>query len=98
MTNDELIRKAYRRYGRWSIGNDVNQIDREGYEYWLEQLDTKALAVEEFNSVFDAAVRQSWNDNPNSIHTFYTKAFSPGGGEYAEYIQLLKENGKLEFK
>lgn len=95
MTNEQLIKDAYRRYGRWGIGNDVNQIDPKGYAYWLDQLDSKKISAEEFNSIFDAAVRQSWKDNPNSVHTFYTRAFGPGGGGYDEYIQLLKENGKI---
>ena len=86
------VTNAYRRYGRWGIGNDVNQIDQEGYDYWLAQLESGVIKLEEFDVVFDAAVHQSWIDNPKNISTLYTKAFSPGGGGYAEFSAALKEH------
>lgn len=95
MTHDQLVRAAYRRYGRWGIGGDVNQIDRDGYDYWLAALDGGDVDPERFHGIFDAAVVNSWIANPASMTTLYTRAYAPGGGGFAEYVAELRRHGYM---
>lgn len=95
MTHEQLVHAAYRRYGRWGIGNDVNQIDADGFAYWLAALDSGDVDPERFQDVFDAAVVNSWIANPTSQTTLYTRAFAPGGGGFDEYVAELRRHGYM---
>jgi len=53
---DYLVRDAYGNIGRTGIGSNPNQIDPEGYEYWLGQLKSGALSPETFRTAFSNSV------------------------------------------
>jgi len=50
-----LVTQAYGTLGRAGVGSDPNQIDPEGYNYWLGQLESGAIAPSDFSSVFNTA-------------------------------------------
>ncbi len=53
---DNLIRDAYGSIGRVGIGTNVNQIDQEGYDYWLGRLESGDVSTSNFRDVFNNAV------------------------------------------
>lgn len=53
---DDMIKAAYGSIGRTGMGTAANQIDTEGYNYWLNALNTGAITPTQFNAKFNEAV------------------------------------------
>jgi hypothetical protein len=53
---DQLVRSAYKALGRETIGTRVNQIDQEGYDYWIGRL-RGGMGQADFVSAFTAQAK-----------------------------------------
>lgn len=56
--NRDLVTRAYESIGRTDIGSSPAQIDQEGFDYWINQLDSNVIAPQDFNNIFGSAVDQ----------------------------------------
>lgn len=63
-TADELVASLYNSVGRRGFGEGENQIDRAGYDYWVNQLNTGALDRSNFATAFMNADAQN---NPTVV-------------------------------
>ena len=75
---DQIVTDAYRNIGRTGIGANPNQIDEEGYNYWVNELNTGRLAPSDFNRVFGLAVS-------NYLQTRPTDPVSQVVGQYKPF-------------
>lgn len=57
---DYLVKDAYGDLGRTGIGDQPNQIDQQGYDYWINQLQG-GMTPDQFNQNFDAAAQNALN-------------------------------------
>lgn len=48
----DIVNQAYGSIGRSGIGSAANQIDQEGYDYWLNQLQSGAMFPDQFQRAF----------------------------------------------
>lgn len=71
----ELVLQAYASIGRFGIGKSVNQIDKEGYDYWLNKLETGELSTEQFLASFQNSVDSYMLTYPNDAYTLYIKNY-----------------------
>ena len=69
----ELVQNAYAGIGRADVGTDVSNIDQGGLDYWTGQLQSGALAPDQFQNAFQAAVQNDITAQPTS--------------DYAKYVQ-----------
>ena len=53
---DQLVRSAYKALGRETIGTRLNQIDQEGYDYWIGRL-RGGMGQADFVSAFTAQAK-----------------------------------------
>jgi len=73
--NDQLIRNAYASIGRSGIGTDASNIDQEGYNYWMNDLQTGVVAPDAFNARFNATKENYMSQNPNDKYTNYVNKY-----------------------
>ena len=62
----KIVEDAYKNIGRTGIGTGANQIDQEGYNFWLDKLRTGQINESYFNRFFDPAVAENLRANPTS--------------------------------
>jgi hypothetical protein len=58
---DALVKSAYGTLGRSGFGTNANQIDQQGYDYWLNQLKTGAIDPGKFLTAFKSGVKDTTN-------------------------------------
>ena len=71
----EMVSGAYGDIGRTGFGTGVSQIDQPGYDYWVNQLKTGAIAPEDFRSQFSGALTSYAQANPNDPYTQYVSDY-----------------------
>jgi hypothetical protein len=71
----DLILESYASIGRVGIGPGINQIDQAGYNYWLNQLETGALTIEQFRIAFQNSVDTYMATYPNDAYTIYIQNY-----------------------
>lgn len=88
---DYLVRSAYEDIGRSDIGQDVDQIDQPGYNYWTNELKTGVTSPTDFGRVFSGSVNEYVKQNPDDRYTKYvTDALrsktSATGNSFGDYL------------
>jgi hypothetical protein len=73
MTAQSLVDSAYAGVGRYGMGTGANQVDQSGRQYWLNQLNSGAVAPQDFFKSFNTAVRDYQTANPNDPYSTYTR-------------------------
>lgn len=63
---DQIVRNAYADLGRTDIGTASNQIDKQGYDYWTQQLLSGALNPNNFQSAFNNSAATVLAQQPNT--------------------------------
>jgi hypothetical protein len=51
---DQIVRNAYAQIGRKNIGTAANTIDQDGYDYWMNKLNSGQISPDQFYSEFTA--------------------------------------------
>ena len=85
---NQIVTDAYRNIGRTGIGTNANQIDPEGYNYWLNELNTGRLTPSDFNRVFGSAVS-------NYLQTRPTDPVSQVVSQYRPFTQPLPPTSRV---
>ena len=80
-SNMDLVDSAYAGIGRTGIGTEPNQIDQEGYDYWLNQLNSGALNANSFRTAFENSVNNVLSENPNAPTSRYVSGYMEGLGD-----------------
>lgn len=75
-TPENMVTQAYASIGRGGMGSNANQIDPEGYDYWLNQLKTGQIAPDRFNENFQNTVNKYMKEKPDDRYTSYIKGFN----------------------
>jgi hypothetical protein len=70
MTARSLVDSAYAGIGRYGMGNQVNQIDPGGRQYWENALNSGTLAPQDFYGSFNYGVNQA-RQNPSNPYGQY---------------------------
>lgn len=68
---DSLIRQAYSSIGRSGIGNEANQIDKQGYDYWFRELTQGRTSPESFSDIFYNAAANYIAEKPEDKYSQY---------------------------
>jgi len=79
--NYDTVTSAYQGIGRSNFGDAPNQIDQEGFDYWLNQLDSGALSPNDFQSTFNNSVNTVLSQNPNSDVSKYVSSYMAGANQ-----------------
>lgn len=77
MTAQSLVDSAYAGIGRYGSGNNVDQVDPAGRQYWNNQLNSGALNPGNFFGTFTNAVSEFGRQNPTNAYSQYV-ANQPG--------------------
>ena len=72
---DSMINDAYRSLGRVGIGTDTGNIDQTGYDYWMNQLRTGAIAPRDFKNQFKIATNDYIRQKPDDDYTKYVQGY-----------------------
>lgn len=75
-SNIGLVNNAYADIGRTGIGTEPNQIDQEGYDYWLGQLNSGALDENSFPTAFSNSVNTVLSKNPDTPTSRYVSSYN----------------------
>lgn len=67
----QMIEDAYNSIGRSGFGADVNQIDQQGYDWWMDQLYSGNVSQADFQNQFQQGAAQYINNNPNDPYSQY---------------------------
>jgi hypothetical protein len=96
-SNYDLVNSAFGGIGRQGFGLNPDQIDQDGFAYWLDQLNSGALSPSNFGSEFTNSVNQSLTQNPYTAQSQYVKSFLSNENETnptykSELIRSLRES------
>jgi hypothetical protein len=72
---DQMIRDAYAGIGRSGIGTDASNIDQQGYNNFMNELQAGKIAPDAFNARFDVAKSNYMSQNPNDKYTNYVNKY-----------------------
>jgi hypothetical protein len=89
MTNRSLVDSAYAGIGRYGSGNETNQVDPGGRQYWESQLASGSLNPQSFFGQFSNAVNQA-RQNPNERYGQYYQNQTGYGGGYQGYMPQMQ--------
>lgn len=67
----QLVEAAYAAIGRTGVGSGMNQIDQEGRDYWVGELQSGRLTADNFRDTFNKAVNNYIAEKPNSAISRY---------------------------
>lgn len=70
---DQMVMDAYASIGRTGIGAATNQIDPEGYNFWLGK--AQELSPDDFANLFDASVSTYFQEKPQDPYTDYVSDY-----------------------
>jgi len=74
-TYDQIVKNQYAKLGRTGFGSNTDQIDPEGFNYFVNQLQTQQMDPSTFASKFDATAQEYMRNNPNDRYTKYVQQF-----------------------
>lgn len=69
----DYVQYLYSTVGRSGFGSDMNQIDPEGYQYWIEA--SKTLSPKELSKAFYNAVHEYIAQNPDDPYTQFVSPY-----------------------
>lgn len=72
---DDMVKAAYGSIGRTGMGTASNQIDTEGYNYWLNALKSGQITPDQFNAKFNEAVTVANTKAPLSVTDYEGKTY-----------------------
>jgi hypothetical protein len=72
---DKMVRDAYGSIGRTGFGDAASNIDRAGYDYWLNTLQSGASTPEAFQQNFQTAVADYLKTNPQDQYSTYVNDY-----------------------
>lgn len=72
---DAMVKQAYAGIGRSGMGSDPSNIDQAGLDYWKGQLQSGAIAPEDFNNQFNQSVQSFVAANPNDPTAQYVSNY-----------------------
>lgn len=70
-----MVNSAYGTLGRSGIGTNPGNIDQAGYDYWLNQLKSGAIAPGDFTNAFKTGANAYMTAYPNSDVTKYVQGY-----------------------
>jgi hypothetical protein len=70
-----LINTAYAGVGRSGIGTGLSNIDQTGYDYWMNKLNSGAIAPDSFNAAFAQGAKGYMGQNPSTDYTKYVQGY-----------------------
>lgn len=85
-TARSLVDSAYAGVGRYGSGNQTNQVDPGGRQYWENSLNSGSLNPQDFFNVFSSAVNQA-RQNPNDRYGQYYQNQTGYGGGFMPQMQ-----------
>lgn len=78
-TYEDLVLDQYANIGRTDVGSELSNVDQEGLDWWVSQLESGALTPDSFESTFNSSVADFLVKNPEN--------------EYSQYVtDYLQEN------
>lgn len=89
MTARSLVDSAYAGVGRYGSGDQTNQVDPGGRQYWENSLNSGNLNPQEFFNSFSGAVNQTRQD-PNDRYGQYYQNQAGYGGGYQGYMPPMQ--------
>ena len=89
MTARSLVDSAYAGVGRYGSGNQTNQVDPGGRQYWESALNSGNLNPQDFFNSFSGAVNQTRQD-PNDRYGQYYQNQAGYGGGYQGYMPPMQ--------
>lgn len=89
MTARSLVDSAYAGIGRYGSGNETNQIDPGGRQYWENRLASGSLNPQSLFDQFSGAVNQA-RQNPNDRYGQYYQNQTGYGGGYQGYMPQMQ--------
>lgn len=89
MTARSLVDSAYAGIGRYGSGNQTNQVDPGGRQYWESQLASGSLNPQSLFSQFSNAVNQA-RQNPGDRYGQYYQNQTGYGGGYQGYMPQMQ--------
>lgn len=72
---EDLVSQAYASIGRTGFGDTVNTIDQEGFDWWVNALNTGQVSEADFNASFQGAVDDYVAQNPDDEYSQYVNTF-----------------------
>jgi hypothetical protein len=76
-TNMNMVNQAYGNIGRASVGTGANQIDQGGQDYWMNQLNSGAIAPQDFAQKFAQSAQIA---QPETANRYQNQALSQISG------------------
>jgi hypothetical protein len=70
-----LINTAYAGVGRSGIGTGLSNIDQTGYDYWMNKLNSGAIAPDSFNAAFAQGAKSYMGQNPTTDYTKFVQGY-----------------------
>jgi hypothetical protein len=89
MTARSLVDSAYAGIGRYGSGNETNQVDPGGRQYWESQLASGSLNPQSLFSQFSNAVNQARQTPGDRYGQYYQNQTGYGGG-YQGYMPQMQ--------
>lgn len=89
MTARSLVDSAYAGVGRYGSGNQTNQVDPGGRQYWENSLNAGNLNPQDFFNTFSGVVSQTRQD-PNDRYGQYYQNQTGYGGGYQGYMPPMQ--------
>lgn len=75
---DQMVKDQYAGVGRTGFGNKSSQIDPSGFNYFVNQLETKQISPSTLSAQFTGSVKDYMGKNPNDRYTQYMQQYQQG--------------------
>jgi len=72
---EDIVQGAYSSIGRTGLGNAVGQIDKEGYDFWLNALKAGAVSPDQLYANFNQAVATTLQQKPEVANSQAVAAY-----------------------
>ena len=82
MTARSLVDSAYAGVGRYGSGNEMNQVDPGGRQYWENSLNSGALNPQNFFNTFSGVINQARQDHSNPYSQFLQNQTGYSGSDF----------------
>jgi hypothetical protein len=90
MTSRSLVDSAYAGIGRYGSGNQTNQADPGGRQFWENALNSGTLNPQNFFQSFNNSVQEYQTQNPNDRYTQYTQNQPGYMGGYQGFMPQMQ--------
>lgn len=98
MTARSLVDSAYAGVGRYGSGNQMNQVDPGGRQYWENSLNSGALNPQDFFNTFSSVINQARQDQSNPYSQFLQNQTGYSGADFGRgYAQQPMQQRQAPF-